>query len=379
MKMAKERQYQKKRKKNIKILLFSILTIFFVSFGFMFFTGDKIPSEDTLTKFSAVGTIPVGDSFIGLTNKIMNPKGQFFSFVDYSSNLAPISFQKIRESPHVYAKTPNLDWKVGSECRVGEVIVFKYCSNPNDRSTCTQNIFDEVWQVHRTGDYPNFKDFYTNDMNFYFAYVCYDPKMSFPDNFERKYLFNNACVNYKESNGRGTEYSTEKFCLDALQKIQEKERIEQQKLEAERQEKLRLDNLERQCRDNGGSFDRNRERCNYPTQTPSPSPSPSPSPEPNPEPDYNEDTNVDDTNYNDESTNTDSSNNTNDSKVTCKAYEVKENDSCSFSFKKIFTTNGFVEYWNENPLYVIFAIIMILILLVLFIPTKKVDKKRGNK
>lgn len=346
-------------------------------------------SEDVFEKFNATGTLNTPYSLIGYVKN--EDSGNFFSFVDFSSSLAPLSFEKTRDSPYVYHKPKNLDWKIGGACNVGEAIVFKECSDPNDKSSCERNLYDEVWQVHSTGDYPNVNDYYTGDMEFYFAYSCYDPKMSFADTFERKYLYNGQCVGYQDSDGRGEEYSTEKYCLDAL----EDQREEQQEQEKARQEELRLDNLEEQCEDNGGDFNRNRERCTYP--------------EPEEDDSSNDNTNDDSTNTDDtntdsgtdegnldsgdtstDDTSTDSGDSTTDDStntggssdgdsLTCSAYEDQKEGECKFSVSKLFSDNGIKDYWEDKPLNIVGAVFLVLVIIFLVIPTVRMKTKKGGK
>lgn len=360
--------WQKKRKRNIKIGI-GIFLLVILGFGLFMFFGDNVQSEDTLEKFNAVGSIPVSNSFIALTDSIMNPEGQFFTFVNVK-NTQTAYFMKTTEQNYVFHHTPNQGAVYsGAKCKVGEVIRFKFCTDPNNKGSCFTDMFDELWQVHKSNDYPIFRDFYVNDMDFYYSYTCYEPLEMFPDTFERRYLYNNKCVSYDESQGKGTDYEFENFCLEALQEQQEAERIAQEKAEALRQEKLRLDNLEDQCQDKGGTFTRSTEKCVIPTTTTT-----TPTTQPTTEPNNTRDTTTTPTD-NTQTTTTTTTSNTG-SIVSCKTYEKVEDNKCSFSISKVFSSKGFSAYWNEEPLIVVFAGLVLLILVIVFVPKKSSGGKK---
>lgn len=335
--------------------------------------GNNIQSEDTLEKFNAVGNIPVGD-FFALSSNILNPnKVQEFNFIGPTSSQAYL-YSKMYDSPYIYKHSPGQNYYMGSRCTEGQLILFTFCDSSNDKSTCKTNMFDNLWQVHSRNNYPIAKDFYIDDMDFYWSYSCYKAYTTYSD-IEKNYLYNGQCVGYDVSLGKGEKFETQKYCLSALEDQKEEERIAQEKAEAERQEQIRIANLEKQCKSQGGTFKVSTEKCTLPTPKTPTTPT-----------DNTDTTNVDDTSTVSEPDNTDdttsdsttdtNTDSTKDSTPSCNAYEINENGDCSFSFSKIFTTKGFVAYWDENPLAIVLTGIIILIVLVLVIPN---PKKGGKK
>lgn len=371
--MAKERQYQKRKKRNIKIAVFSIFLLILSGFGFFFFMGSDIQSEDTLEKFNAVGNIPVGDFFALESNILLNPtRMQEFNFVGPTSASA-VLYSKMYDSPYIYKHSPGENVYMGARCEEGQLIKFTFCDSANDKSSCTTNMFDNLWQVHKSNNYPVARDFYIDDMEFYWSYSCYKAYTTYAD-IEKNYLYNGQCVGFDVSLGKGEKFDTQKYCLEALEEQEEAERIAQEKAEALRQEEIRIDNLEKQCEAKGGDFSRSKERCTIPE----------------PKEDTSNTGSTDksgstDTTDNTDNTQTDSTDNTNtggtttttkdDSIVSCKAYESVQDNKCKFSFSKVFTTKGFSEYWDEEPFIVVFAGLVMLILVTIFVP----KKKGGNK
>ena len=354
---------QKKKFALIGIVLI-ILAFFLVP---MFMTkptlnesGFIVPSTGSLS----------GNSFFS-SEKYINIRDMFaFDFVAQSS-LQAIFYQKTFESD-IYIKPKNFNVVMGINCDVGEATRYFICSDANLKSSCNTDMFDNLWLVEDTYNHLESQNFYIDDLEFHYSYICYDPQGDITGvdlGFEHSFLVDNKCVSELEANGRGIDYETEKFCLDALINI----------IEDETQEESELEKLRVACLSGDGSW--TNEKCTYPPTSSTD------------EQDCEDDgklwtgvscivkpttddstrTTTTTTTTNDDEEVTDTTTTTKENSVLCKDYELLVDGlRCEFSFANVFTNEGFSQFYDDNQMPMIIGIAVILIVgTILIIGRKK--------
>jgi hypothetical protein len=222
--MAKERFYQKKRKKMIKIGVFSLILILIL--GFIMFTGVDI-NENVVN--GDLTPPPNHKDFIGYRFfENLEELPISFTFVDEETRLIDNYFTASqytykRSSGVLFYKGLPESTVTGGLCNEQELIRFTYCDN-SLKSSCKEDIFANLWLVNSARDYPDFNGYnpagkFNNA--FFYTYSCYESEkykaITVPDDVEKRYLYNNQCINAKDSNFlKGTNYATEFKCLEAL-------------------------------------------------------------------------------------------------------------------------------------------------------------------
>lgn len=371
----KKRSYQiRKKKKMIKYSIISVFVLFIVgALLFSYFTAPE--SEDTLQRFDAFGESPVPSSFITIAKSLINPTiAQQFTFVNVDTAQA-LYYQKTTDPPYVWEHTPGKNVITGGKCAVGEVILFKFCTQPNNKASCFANMFDQLWQVHESGDYLVMTEYYINDKQFYYSYTCYEPYEIFPDDFERGFLDGNVCVGAKDASSNAVDYGTELKCLEALDKKIQAEKDSNtggatEPTTQDTQEAL-LQAAEKQCNDEGGTFDRGTEVCTLPTTT---------------DTSITKDTTTQTTSNTDTTTqstsDTTNQNGGEDEKIpsVCEPYEEYVNNLyCEFRINKLLSDQGFNAYYNKNPAQSVIGIIVLLVIIFSGVSYYIKNKKGGKK
>lgn len=391
--MAKERPSDRRRKKLIKYSV-SLLVLILVVLGGIFypnFTQKQTVNEDMFF-LTDKGNIPTGD-FTGFGSYLNNEmKLQPLDFVSgTSSKLAPLSYKKLYDAPGTYFKPKDYNVVMGAKCSEGDLIRYMICDGV-DKSTCKTDMFIELWQVQKPGNYLESTKFYIDDLEFRWSYTCYQALASYVPVEENSYLDGLKCVKKSSASSTAKNYETEKLCLDALS-----DKIAQQK--AEEQLKQEIANERLTCVNNGGTYFESSRNCEYPKKDTSSGSGSTTTPN-QPvctqvittayDPDsmdcrtfstpcnvpsgwktisscdelIQEDTSNQNTNDMSGSDTTTDTNTNTDTKtqenVVCKPYESLENGMfCKFSVNKLFSDQAFGAYYKENPATVVIAIIMI--------------------
>jgi len=146
--------------------------------------------------------------------------GQAFSFVDVrSEDVIAGQFSCQLQSTHgTYIKRLDRDIKMGAQCDIGEYIVFESQGGDIGEGYL---LFSQVWQRNSEDDLPNTKNYYLDELEYYYSYDCYDCNIDQADDFEPGCLTADGsdCVSQDDDRcWRWYEY--ESVCLDYIGETQ---------------------------------------------------------------------------------------------------------------------------------------------------------------
>lgn len=244
--MTKERPHRTRKKiRNIAIAVFAVFIVFVAA---MMFIPNKIVISENDTFLEVAGNIPIHGQSFSAFSPVLNPSfGQSYTFVDVKASDAS-SFTKKLEASGIFYKPKGVQVITGNRCEVGDLVRFVICDNQNSKASCTTDMFTEMWQIQSTSDYLNTKDFYVHDLELYYTYSCYKADEIYADDFERSFLYEGKCQSRADTNGRGKDYGTEKFCLEALAEIEEAQ-IQEEEEDRQQQIEVQLREQEEQKRE----------------------------------------------------------------------------------------------------------------------------------
>lgn len=399
--MAKERLYQKKRKRMIKII--SLVVIILFIFGLIFyFNVNNLPSEETLENFVATGSIPFHTDFFSIANTLNPQVG--FTFVSLSTGNVYL-YKKLHESTKIYQYNPGTSTVAGLQCETGDLVRFVYCDSSTDKNTCRSDIFGSLWQVHTKDDYLNFAEFKQGQNSFKYSYSCYETSASW-DESKRNFLVEDKCTHYAEAYGSDyVRYTTENDCIEALKNLNTPDDIILDNTDSSNTDSSTVtdsdtsdvnsclyktydnfackgDKVYQQTRnalceisfskytytcDNGCTAG----VCNAPTVT-TPNVFTNPFTQTTQENPSTSSNNTVNNNVSTQVIETET-----DETISCKAYEeLGEDNECKFSFMNVFSTTGFVEFWEDMPYVIIIIGLLLAGLVYLVIPSQGGKKKK---
>jgi len=351
--MTKVRTYELKRKRFWKIFASVFIVLLLVGGFFIYpnFNQKMAITEDELSFYEdRKSEIPTFD-FIGFNNYINSEKSQVLDFITTPSALA-FQYTKLYDASGTFLKPKGMNVVMGAQCNNGDYIRYMICSGTS-KSTCTQDMFANLWQVAYAGNYLESSKYYINDLEFRWSYTCYKAIVTAVPTELYLYLDGNKCVQKAQASTSAIKYTTESACTTALKELLAKQQAQldlQKQIEAERVV----------CTNNGGTFKESTRSCAMPQVTIQPT-LPSSNTQTTTTPTTTTNTNVSTTTTTPSSNNQTTTTQTEEEiKLNCKAYENVENSKCSFSTSKLFSDQGLKEFYTENPLAIIFAVIIVI-------------------
>lgn len=228
--MPKERPKDKRIKKLKQFTMITIIVILIIAVLGFIRENARLTEFDTLvnldnTPADDLDKVIIYNIFLNEINKI-----QPFVFIDVltasDTKAGFISVELNRLSSGGVSYYSGGSQKAGLTCDFGQAVRYLKCDSAS-RSTCTTDLFANYWQVKTgLGDYLDFGNYYTKDMDFYYSYDCYSLPVEYfvssaVQDVEKRYLYNNNCVDYNSlpSSASYNEYATELKCLEALDEI----------------------------------------------------------------------------------------------------------------------------------------------------------------
>ncbi len=183
----------------------------------MYYSDITINSDGT-NAYLVEEDVKTPNIFIRSLKNLFGFKESFLT--SQSSDVAQGSYQcSYIKSAGSYIHRPYKDLNVGGQCPQGSYIVFKSDGGEIPRGKI---IFDDVWykSTTTTVDLPNFKNHYTNPLEFTYSYNCYSCNIQNVETNEKSCLTadESECVVASSSECKSIDYVFESTCLAHIKK-----------------------------------------------------------------------------------------------------------------------------------------------------------------